>query len=254
MTDIKMRNDFTQALRNQLASEVVAAPRLRRPRRWVVLGIFVAAGTVLGGSAALAATIWHVPGTTQSTTLSAPSHFTESGTATVALAAAPTGTNSVSLDLVCLSPGTFTFADGASVDCAQSDIGTRSASTTYELPAKAGQKSLTITASPGAQWALTASWTTTSTTKWGTNSHGETYGAQNSIGTPELIAVIATNGRFGYVFAKQLADADGTTASQHFTSPSQAIAWQKKHEGKTTIIPVYKSDGTTRIGSFKVGG
>jgi hypothetical protein len=58
----------------------------------------------------------------------------------------------------------------------------------------------------------------------------------------------------GYVFAKQLADVDDDTASQHFTSPAEALAWQKAHEGITTSIPIYAPDGATKICTFTIGG
>ena len=121
------------------------------------------------------------------------------------------------------------------------------------MAAGPGQTSVTITASPEASWTLTAEWTSATTTPWGKNSRGQTFGAQNSEGTPDLIAVEATNGKLGYVVATQLADADGDTASRSFTSPAQALAWQKAHQGLKAVIPVYKSNGTTRVGVFAVG-
>ena len=254
MSDIRMGRVFSHAVREQLVAQVERPVRFRHRRLWLGLGVVVGFGILAGGGAAVAASIWHLPGSPQVSSLTPPTHVTETGTATVVLGTAPADTNNVHLHLVCLSPGTFLFSDGAAVTCSASDVGTRSAVTTYDMAAKPGQRSVTITATAGAHWTLTAGWTTKTITKWGTNSHGQTYGAQNSNGTPDLISVEATNGKIGYVFAKQLADADGDTASQHFTSPAQALAWQRTHEGKTTSIPVYESDGTTKIGVFTVGG
>ena len=249
----RMNRVFATAVRQELIARASATPRLRRRRLWVWAGALVGAGILAGGGAAIAAGVWNVPGTPQVATLTAPFHVTETGTATVALGVAPARTNNVHLDLICLTAGAFTFPDGASDHCATSDVGTRSAETIYDLPAAPGQTSVTITTTPGAKWTLTAGWTTATTTPWGTNSHGQTYGAQNSNGTPDLIAAEATNGKFGYILASQLANADGDTAARHFTSPAQALAWQKAHQGKTSTIPVYESDGTTRIGVFRVG-
>jgi hypothetical protein len=254
MSEARMDRMFAHAVRQELIDGVAGTSRPRRRRLWLGLGALVGLGILAGGGAAIAAGIWGVPGSPQVTTLAPSTHVTETGTATVVLGAAPAQTNDVHLELVCLSPGTFIFSDGAAVTCSPSDVGTRSAATSYDLAAKPGQTSVTITASAGAHWALTAGWTIRTITKWGTNSHGQTYGAENSGGTPDLIAVLATNGKLGYVFAQQLADVDGDTAAQHFTSPAQALAWQKAHEGQTTSIPVYKSDGRTQIGSFTVGG
>ena len=253
MTDTHMDRVFASAVRDELIAKVAETPKPRQRRLWFGLGILVGFGILAGGGTAIAASIWGVPGSTHVTTLIPPVHVTETGTATVVLGAAPAHTNAVHLDLVCLTAGTFTFSDGASVQCSASDVGSRSDESSYDLSAKPGQTSVTITASADAKWALTAGWTINTTTKWGTNSHGQTYGAQNSSGTPDLIAVDATNGKFGYVFANQLAAADGDTAAQHFTSPAQALAWQKAHQGKTTSIPVFTSDGTTQIGVFSVG-
>ena len=245
---------FAHAVREELLAEVAKRPRFRHRRLWLGLGIFVGLGILTGGGTAIAASIWGVPGSQQVTTLAPSTHATESGTATVTLGPAPAQTNDIHLELVCLSPGTFTFPDGASVNCGPTDLGGRGAISTYDMSAKPGQTGITITATAGARWSLTAGWTISTTTKWGINANGQTYGAQNSNGTPDLIAVEATNGRTGYVFAKQLADADGTTAAEHFKSPADALAWQKAHQGKTTAIPVYEYDGTTKVGEFVVGG
>jgi hypothetical protein len=244
---------FAHAVRDELISKVAKRSRFRHRRVWVGVGILVGFGLIAGGGTAIASSIWGVPGSQDVVTLAPSTHATEVGTATVSLRTAPAQTNDVHLQLVCLTPGTFTFPDGASVTCSPSDVGGKGAITTYDMPAEPGQTGFTITATPGARWSLTAGWTITTTTKWGVNANGQTYGAQNSNGTPTLIAVEATNGRTGYVFAKQLADADGTTASEHFKSPADALAWQKAHQGETTSIPVYEYDGTTKIGEFVVG-
>jgi hypothetical protein len=253
MSQIKMDRLFADAVRDELLSRVAKRSRFRHPRAWVGLGILVGLGVLAGGGTAIASRIWGVPGSQDVATLAPSTHATEVGTATVSLGIAPAQTNEVHLELVCLSPGTFTFPDGASVVCAPSDLGGKGAVTTYDMPAKPGQTGITITATAGARWSLTAGWTITTTSKWGVNANGQTYGAQNSNGAPALIAVVATNGRTGYVFAKQLADADGTTAAEHFKSPADALAWQKAHQGRTTSIPVYEYDGTTKIGEFVVG-
>ena len=86
-----------------------------------------------------------------------------------------------------------------------------------------------------------------------TNAKGQTYGSIASAGaasqSPDLVLVVATNGAHGYSFASDLAKAEGSG----FASPSDALAWQAAHAGLSTSVPVYKSDGTTRIGEFTVG-
>ena len=251
--DAGMNRVFATAVRQELIVRVTATRRLRHRRLWIWTGALVGAGILAGGGTAIAAGIWGVPGTPQLDTLTAPVHVTETGTATVALGVAPARTNNLHLDLICLTAGAFTFPDGASDHCAASDVGTRSAETTYDMAAGPGQTSVTITASPNAKWILTAGWTTATLTPWGINSHGQTYGAQNSNGSPDLIAAEATNGKFGYIVASQLRDADGDTAARRFKSPAQALAWQKAHQGRIETIPVYESDGTTKLGLFAIG-
>jgi len=85
---------------------------------------------------------------------------------------------------------------------------------------------------------------------YGKNAAGQTYGliasAAAASQSPDLVLVVATNGKQGYVTASDLATAEGTG----FSSPQEALAWQAAQNGQSQSIPVYKSDGTTRIGDF----
>jgi hypothetical protein len=67
---------------------------------------------------------------------------------------------------------------------------------------------------------------------------------------PDLIQVVATNGREGYVFKSQLDEASG--ANQEFDSPADAVAWQRSVENRKFALPVYTSDGITKIGEFVI--
>ncbi|WP_163542976.1 hypothetical protein [Occultella kanbiaonis] len=85
----------------------------------------------------------------------------------------------------------------------------------------------------------------------GVNANGQTYGATGtSQGEPDLIAVWATNGLFGYVDRDMLDEASGA----HVTDPEEALAWQEQHAGEVRLLPVYESDGTTQVGEFSIGG
>ena len=66
----------------------------------------------------------------------------------------------------------------------------------------------------------------------------------NADGEPDLIAVEASNGRTGYVYAEELS---GPLPS----SPEEAATWTPP---PARSIPVYEADGTTIIGEFTVGG
>ncbi len=83
---------------------------------------------------------------------------------------------------------------------------------------------------------------------WAVNSNGQTYGSllnsTSSASDPELVQVIATNGKTGYVYSSQLNPPAPA-------SPSAAIA-QEEANTAGLFIPVYAQDGTTVIGQFEV--
>jgi hypothetical protein len=195
-----------------------------------------------------------LPGGTQVAELAGSVTATRTGTATVELGHAPQGSTNIRMTLVCLSAGTIAFPDGASVSCFAADMKQPERYRTfgYSIPLKTDQHSMTITASPGVTWRLIATYTNEKVTPWAVNARGDSYGVINDNGTPDLIAVTATNEKQGYVYAADLAYADGS--GQNFTSPEQALEWQRERAGKTVTITVYLSDGTTPIGEFTVGG
>lgn len=88
-------------------------------------------------------------------------------------------------------------------------------------------------------------------TPFGFNAKGETYGVPKDLnGTPDLQeAPLSAGIPGGYLTTKQINCASGGDVS----NPTQAIAWDKFSQHTNTVIPVYKSDGTTVIGSYVVG-
>jgi hypothetical protein len=64
----------------------------------------------------------------------------------------------------------------------------------------------------------------------------------NANGTPTLVAVIASNGKTGYAYDRDLHQPDPA-------NPSQALAWQNAAPSEVDL-PVYASDGETVIGTF----
>lgn len=95
---------------------------------------------------------------------------------------------------------------------------------------------------------------------WPVNANGQTYGPQgNSPVAPDLILVdgtTATGGSvLGYVYSKDLTKAENWGGAPP-TSPAQAIKQQE--EGRIKYpngqeVPVYKSDGKTVVGIFRIG-
>jgi hypothetical protein len=211
---VPMDETFASALRELLVEQVEASSRhaRRRPRvsrRWTARAGTVVALIVAGGGIAYATGAWSVPGSDVVTPLAASMTVTGTGTETVQLGAQPAGTKVLEINFTCLTAGQFTFADGAGVGC---DAGSDQPST-YAMPIARGEDTTTITATPGARWRLTATYSAGAVSAWGVNASGQTYGMANQNGIPDLVAVQATNGRDGYVYAYQLDPPAPTAAS-----------------------------------------
>ncbi|HEX3617843.1 MAG TPA: hypothetical protein VHU61_14985 [Solirubrobacteraceae bacterium] len=239
--------EFAAALRGLLVERVDTSAGRRRRFRWprtmglrvgLVAAVIAAGGGVAAGTGLLS--LWP-PGGPVLTPLAAPVTVTGSGTQTISLGAQPAGANAIHLEFWCLTGGAFTFADGSSTDC--QDAAGPSDVTSATLPLTAGQDSTVITAATGQRWRATATYVSATVSPWQTNASGQTYGVANQNGSPDLVDVIATNGRQGYAYAGQL-------QSPLATNPSQAATWDSRPD---RIITVYKSDGKTPIGVFDDG-
>lgn len=244
---VDMDETFTAALRGLLVEQVQSSrghrSRARWLRRWDIrIGVVIAALAGGGGIAAAAGVFSSSPpGSQVIRPLGAAVSFTGDGTHTVALGIPPAGANAIAFRFRCLTAGTFTFADGSSMTCGGADTSGRTPPINT-LPLAPGQDSITVAADTGDRWRLTASYATATTSPWLVNASGQTYGAQNQNGTPDLVAVIATNGREGYAYANELDGPYPTTRSQAIAENNQARA-----------LTVYESDGKTAVGQFIVG-
>jgi hypothetical protein len=242
-----MDETFAAALRAALVEHVetsLAPARARRRRRRVI--VLALAGLALaGGGVAVAAQLLapSLPGSDVVTAVAPAVVVSGAGTQTVELGPPPAGASRIDIQLTCLTAGTFGTADGASLACTDADVGGISATMLWGLPVTAGQHSTTITAASGTRWRLVAAYSSVHTTAWGVNARGQTYGVVNSHGTPDLIAVIATNGKTGYAYGAQLFH-----VQPNYTSPADAVAGQNNQQQFT--VPVYESDGQTVIGEF----
>jgi len=207
--------------------------------RWRNTGIVIGLGIGLsvGGGVALATGVFShpLPGVPSDTQLGHIVNVTRTGTATIDLGSAPRRATSASLTLTGLSVGTFRFPDGSSLGCSPSDLSSADGcQATAVVPLRSGQHTVTITTSANASWRLQATYINRVITAWKTNGHGQTYGVANKNGFPDLVAVEFDHGRSGYV---TLTD---------FLCP-------KAVNGENFAIPVYESNGTTKIGTFIVG-
>ncbi|SDM04468.1 hypothetical protein [Arthrobacter sp. ok362] len=170
------------------------------------------------------------------------------GTATVELGDPPGGTTGIELKLIALTPGWFGFPGGASASFTQIDIDERLNESRYTLPLNPGQHSVTITTDPAYRWQLTANYVKQVRTALGVNAKGETYGVESpESGTPDLIAVIAINSVSGYVYAKDL------FGGPMPTSPEDAVK-NFNTPRPPREIPVFLSDGQTKVGIFEASG
>ncbi|KRE63862.1 hypothetical protein ASG92_02775 [Arthrobacter sp. Soil736] len=173
---------------------------------------------------------------------------TYTGTATVELGDPPEGATGVEMTLTVLTAGSFEFPDGASATFHELHTDTRANSSGYTIPLAPGQHCVTIKAEPESRWQLTAKYVKQVRTALGVNAKGETYGVESQEnGTPDLIAVIATNGGSGYVYAKDL------YGGPMPTSPEDAVK-NFNTPRPPREIPVYLSDGETRVGIFEAAG
>jgi hypothetical protein len=242
----QMDERFAAALRSALVEHVEAAQKRSRFRRgrWRFTLAGVVAVAVGGSGVAFATGALPLPGGDVVADLAGSVAVTESGTKTVELGTPPPGATHLDIQLTCLTAGTFTVADGAEMECSAADAASGKGTMFYQLSLRPRSHSTTISAAQGARWRLIATYSSVSTTAWGVNDRGLTYGIANDHGTPDLVAVYATNGRQGYVYAAQLSSVEPMP-----TSPDQAVAENDQSERR---LPVYESDGVTRIGTFVI--
>lgn len=238
---LQMDDRYASALREALIDHVQTAPE-RRQRAGRRLAFGVAAGLLLVGAlaaAAAAAGILRLPGSPDVVPLAQTVTVMGEGTQTVELGAPPAGTTELEIRLACLTAGTFLTADGASLVCDGSDAGKSEMG--WHLAVVAGKHSTVITAGAGERWRLVATYSRVTDTDWGVNADGLTYGVENDRGTPDLVAAIASNGKVGYVYSRDLIEPAPT--SLQIGAPT----------GQMRSIPVYTSDGQTVIGQLSTG-
>ncbi len=154
----------------------------------------------------------------------------------------------------CRTAGTFGWGLDASgnnsdIVCGPGDM------SSYNFPISAGTVNFYVTTTdPKASWSIASRFVQSRTEPLGVNENGETYGVEAEGGKiPDLIAAFgrADDGTLvsGYVRASDL-------EQPMPTSPEEAIRMQEEYLAKYPNgrdIPVYKSDGTTRIGTFTIG-
>jgi hypothetical protein len=242
-----MHQDVARAVREELTAIGTKRSRLQRHQRRVrMLAIGVAAFLVAGASTGAAIVVNNFPGTTTVTPVGGIRSVTHTGTGALELGPAPKGVTRVIVTVRCLNPqGTISIKAVPQIKGGPFDLATfycrgggrvdpqgrvHPWHMNDALLPTPGRTSITITADPGTTWTVTGQYATSSMTPWAKNAHGQTYGACNINGCPQLIGARATNGKDGFVLTSQFDSFQGTG-----------------------YIPVYTSDGTTVIGRFSIG-
>jgi hypothetical protein len=177
--------------------------------------------------------------------LSSPVTTTSTGSGVVTIGAAPPGADRLRIKLICLTSGTFTLPEGPGMTCSAADAAAGIGVETSFFAFQPGQKTLTIRTSPASRWRVTTTFIGDTSFGWGINKAGQTFGVPNANGTPTLVAVVATNGKAGYVYDRDL-------HQPALATPSQALAGQRAAPGEVSLA-VYTSDGTTVVGTFLLG-
>jgi hypothetical protein len=255
----QMSADFTDALRTALVTAVTETPaqhRKRQRRPWLIGGAIAFAALSLGTATAVAVTT--IPGAPiiQPVADAVAGEYT--GSAVITLGTPPAEATEVRLFITCLSEGNIAAEGWGSTQCEKASLG-YAAPNVIDIPES---HSVAVTADDGMRWSFEAVYLSVADTDWAVNENGQSYGApRETAGAPvleenypDLVPVVASNGLNGYVYKKELDDANGTTAMREFESPEDALRWQEKFGDVSTTIPVYQEDGETVIGDFTIGG
>lgn len=191
MNTTMLRASVADAIENELAALGTSNSRLQRNQRHArrVVGIL---GTVAGAAALTggAGLVIGFPGETTTTPIGSVVSGTYTGTASLDLGAAPADAGAVILDVTCIGGGGVIEVplNGRNAESVSWDCDVRQ-DTTHIIDGKLpdpGATTITITADPGTRWTVTAQYATTSTTEWGVNANGQTYGVPNENGVPDL--------------------------------------------------------------------
>lgn len=176
----------------------------------------------------------------------------------------PASATHLRVTVVGREPGTLSFGtdpseNNPSAGWSASDIAEDTASTSFDFPLDADQHALYLTPSTGAAAFVTTQYVTHVPTRLGINEHGHTYGVDGPAGAPDLIAVsgIDPDGELvdGYAWREQLF-AFSPDSGPGPSDPKEAQEMQTDRDSTYPDgwdIPVYDSDGTTQIGTFRVG-
>lgn len=277
------------ALRAGLVDQVTTVSRRGLPV-WAGIVTFAAAGALVGGAVSAAATgaiptgqlspqaspftigssaglrgVPALPGTQPGmpivSLLGGGKSLEATSSMTIPLTSIPATATDARVYITCVAAGRLAWGtnptgNNPNMTCAPADVGTNSANTFYDFTLTGADHAVYLDVT--GEWIVTYQYLRKVETAWGVNRHGQTYGIEkDGAGSPDLVAVAGQTRDGtpvdGYAFATALQWPGGHEP----TSPADAQHQQDqaaKNYPNGIPIPVYKSDGTTRIGTFIVGG
>ncbi|WP_109211380.1 MULTISPECIES: hypothetical protein [Microbacterium] len=205
-----------------------------------------------------------VPGAPVISSLGAPRAREVSSAESIPLTDRPDAATHVRVTVTALTAGELNMGTDAAGDnprwqVGASDLGGPSAVSWYDYPLDAATDALHVTPSDGFTATVTLQYVTHVPTHLGVNARGETFGAEGGPdGRPDLIAVVATSPAGGSVegFARASdLEAFSPDHPAQPTDPDEAVELQAERDDAYPDgwdIPVYESDGVTRIGTFHI--
>lgn len=208
-----------------------------------------------------------IPGTPVTTLFDDPTITLPFDTATeVSIADRPAGATHARVTISALTSGWVLFGmdpagDNPSASWSPSDLdGPVTPYTWLDFPLDASTDTLYLDPH-GMSAIVTVQYVTSIPTLLEVNEHGETFGAGDPYaGEIDLVIVtgIAPDGSFveGYARAIDLIAPSPNHTGGEPSSPEEALEWQKEreeHYPNGWDIPIYESDGTTKVGVFHVG-
>lgn len=267
-------------VRALLAEQVmVSSVARRRPSWWVALIAFIGAGLVAGGTVSAFATsrqplapaspftigssaglrgVPALPGTQPGTPivslLPGGDSLQVTTGQTVPLRNVPRGATDVRVTVTCLTIGHIAWGtdpsgNNPSASCAPPDT----SGTFYDFPLRSRAEAIYLDVS--GEWIVSYAYLHKVETAWGVNAHGQSFGVEKvGAGSPDLLAVVGTDADGGTV--EGYAFATALQGGPQPTSPSDAATYSermKQQYPNGIPVPVYRSDGITRIGTFIVG-
>ncbi|MFT4109279.1 hypothetical protein, partial [Propionicimonas sp.] len=221
--------------------------------------------TVAGPDGYAAAPAGVVPGSPLTTLLGSPVTVRVVDPTRYDVGTRPEGATHARVTVTCLSAGRISFGPDArgnnpSVACGKEDVGAVHGVAWQDFELTSEVTHFFFGTSGGGKASASIQFLAQVQTRLGVNANGQTYGMSGAAqGEPDLVAVsgVDSSGRDidGYSRRVDL-DAFSPDHPGQPTSPAEAVELQRQRDRNYPHgwdVPVFTSDGTTRIGTHHVG-